>query len=207
MKKIFGVFLGLIVLILPVVVLGSVGVGVGLGKVSVNEPLRPGLIYSLPNLPVLNTGDEPSNYHVIIQYHQNQETNPNMGLRPDASWFKFEPKEFFLQPGQIQQVRIKLNLPLKGVKPGKYFAYLEARPIQKKEAGKTRVGVAAASKLYFEVKPANIISALYYRILSFYQIYSPWTWVVTIIVILAVLIAIFRNHFSLSIGVSLKKKK
>jgi hypothetical protein len=196
-------FLGLF---LPVLVLARVGVGVGIGKIVVDQKLKPGLIYVLPSLPVLNTGDEPGDYGVSIEYHEGQETNPQMGLKPKKEWFSFEPSQFHLEPGQAQQVQIKLTLPLKGVKPGNYFAYLEAHPIVKEEAGQTRVGVAAAAKLYFTVAPANFLVGIYYRIASFFALYSPWSYVVLAIVILAILIALFRRFFSVKIGISLRKK-
>jgi P pilus assembly chaperone PapD len=193
-------------LFLPVLVLARVGVGVGIGKIVVDQKLKPGLIYVLPSLPVLNTGDEPGDYGVSIEYHEGQETNPQMGLKPKKEWFSFEPSQFHLEPGQVQQVQIKLTLPLKGVKPGNYFAYLEAHPIVKEEAGQTRVGVAAAAKLYFTVAPANFLVGIYYRIASFFVIYSPWSYVVLAIVVLTILIALFRRFFSVKIGISLRKK-
>jgi hypothetical protein len=193
-------------LFLPVLVLARVGVGVGIGKIVVDQKLKPGLIYVLPSLPVLNTGDEPGDYGVSIEYHEGQETNPQMGLKPKKEWFSFEPSQFHLEPGQAQQVQIKLTLPLKGVKPGNYFAYLEAHPIVKEKAGQTRVGVAAAAKLYFTVAPANFLVGIYYRIASFFALYSPWSYVVLAIVVLAILIALFRRFFSVKIGISLRKK-
>ena len=35
-------------------------------------------IYNLPLLPVSNTGDEPGEYGVSIEYHEGQEKNPEM---------------------------------------------------------------------------------------------------------------------------------
>lgn len=80
-KKAFGIFIG-IVLLLPILALARIGVGVGIGKIVVDQPLKPGLIYTLPSLPVLNTGDEPAEYGVSIEYHEGQEMNPEMGLKP-----------------------------------------------------------------------------------------------------------------------------
>ena len=49
MQKI--IFLSVIVLlILPSLVFGSVGVGVNLGKIEIDEPLKPGGIYNFPSI-------------------------------------------------------------------------------------------------------------------------------------------------------------
>jgi hypothetical protein len=205
MKKFSIVILGL-ALFLPVLVLARIGVGVGTGKIVVDQPLKPGLIYTLPSLMVLNTGDEPGEYGVSIEYHEGQETNPQMGLKPAKEWLSFEPEKFHLEPGQAQQVKIKLSLPVKGVKPGQYFAYLEGHPVKKDVAGQTTIGVAAAAKLYFKVAPANFFVGLYYRIASLFALYSPWSYVVLAIVVAAILIALFRRFFSFNIGISFKKK-
>jgi hypothetical protein len=205
MKKFSFLIFGL-VFFLPVLVLARIGVGVGTGKIVVDQPLKPGLIYTLPSLMVLNTGDEPGEYGVSIEYHEGQETNPEMGLKPAKEWLSFEPSQFHLEPGQAQQVKIKLSLPVKGVKPGQYFAYLEGHPVKKDVAGQTTIGVAAAAKLYFRVAPANFFVGVYYRIASLFALYSPWSYVVLTIVVVAILIGLFRQFFSLNIGISLKKK-
>ena len=193
-------------LLLPILVLARIGVGVGIGKILVDQPLKPGLIYTLPSLPVLNTGDEAGEYGISIEYHEGQETNPTMGLKPPKEWFSFEPASFHLEPGQVQQVQIKLTLPLKDVRPGNYFAYLEGHPVKKEVTGQTSVGVAAAVKLYFKVAPANFFAGVYYRIISLFVLYSPWSYVCLAIVVVAILIGLFKKFFSFNIGISLKKK-
>ncbi len=50
--------------------LAQIGVGVGVGKIQVDEKLKPGMIYQLPSFTVLNTGGEPSDYEISIQYHE-----------------------------------------------------------------------------------------------------------------------------------------
>lgn len=198
MRKFILIFLLLVlVLLIPVIVLARIGVGVGLGKIEVDEPLKPGGIYNLPSLPVLNTGDEPGKYGVSVEYHQDQ---PQM--QPPQEWFSFGPSSFYLEPGQVQNVAIKLNLPVKTV-PGDYFAYLEGHPIRETGPG-TTIGVAAAAKLYFTVAPANIWQGIYYRIVSFWIMYTPWTWIVLIVVLAAIIIAIFRKYFLFQIGIRKK---
>ena len=196
MQKIITFFL-ISCLFLPLMVLAGVGVGVNLGKIEIDEPLKPGGIYNLPNIGVINTGDEPGEYELDITYHQDQ---PQM--RPLKEWFSFSPSSFHLEPGQSQSVAIKLSLPVR-VKPGDYFAYLEAHPIIKAGPG-TTIGVAAATKTYFTIAPANIWQAIYYKISSFLAIYAPWTYVILAMVMGAVIITIFRKFFALRIGIRRK---
>lgn len=202
MKKIIVLFWGIIILIFPVVVLAKIGVGIATGKIQVDQKLKAGLIYTLPPLTVINTGDEPSEYGVGIQYHENQ---PEM--RPLKEWFSFKPLNFHLEPGQTQVVQVKLNLPVTGAKPGDYFAFLQGFPVTKAQAGSTSVGVAAATKLYFTVAPANIFIGIYYRFGSLLKLYSPWSYVGLAVIIAALIIILFRRFFSFNIGINLKKKK
>ena len=197
MKKLLKVSLLLIsclVLILPMVVFGRIGVGVGNGKIQIDKPLKAGGIYNLPPLPVLNTGDEPGEYGVSVEY---QENVPQ--LRPAREWFHFEPQTFYLEPGQIQLVKITLTLPTK-VQPGDYFAYLEGHPVKKSVAGQTSIGVAAAAKLYFTVAPANIFQGIYYRVISLYSRYYPYDVIILAILFIVILISIFRKYFKFQIA-------
>ena len=102
---------------------------------------------------------------------------------------------------------VKLTLPVMGAKPGDYFAFLQGRPLQKTESGMTSVGIAAATKLYFTVAPANIFVGIYYRLDSLYKLYSPWSYVISAIVIAALLVVILRRFFSFNIGFSRRKKQ
>lgn len=203
MEKIFRKFIllaSVLVLLLPIVVLARIGVGVGVGKIQVDKPLKAGGIYDLPALPVLNTGDEPGEYGASIEYHEGQETNLEMGFKPPKEWFNFEPSSFYLESGKIQQVQIKLTLPVKGVKPGNYFAYLEGHPIKKSEAGQTSIGVAAAAKLYFTVAPANIFQGIYYRFISLYSRYHPWDTIILAIIFAAIVFRFFGKKFKIQIA-------
>jgi len=179
------------------ILLADIGVGVGTGKIQVDEELRPGIIYQLPSLTVLNTGDQESNYTVGVSYHQDQEQ-----LKPDKQWFSFSPKEFSLEPGKAQEVKIKLNLPLR-TQPGDYFAYLEGMPLAKKDQGGTKIGVAAAAKLYFTIVPASLFHGIYYKIISFWQVYSPWPQRIVLLIIAFVVLKFFKKFFN--IQVNLKK--
>lgn len=200
MKKTFVIILGL-GLVLPCLALAKIGVGMGTGKIQVDQRLKAGLIYTLPPIAILNTGDESSEYGVGIQYHENQ---PEM--RPPKEWFGFEPSEFHLEPGQSQIVQVKLTLPVRGAKPGDYFAFLQGFPIKKAVVGGTSVGVAAAAKLYFTVAPANFFVGVYYRAISLLTLYSPWSYALSAIIIAALAIVLFRRFFSFNIGVNVKKR-
>lgn len=187
------IFLGLIAW--PV--LARVGVGVNLGKIEIDEPLKPGGIYNFPSIGVINTGDTAGEYELAVTYHEDQPQ-----LRPAREWFNFSPADFHLEPGQSQSVAVKLFLPVK-TKPGDYFAYLEAHPVIKAGPG-TTIGVAAATKTYFSVVPANLWQAIYYKIASFLTIYAPWTYVVLAMIAAAIIISIFRRFFSFQFGIRKK---
>lgn len=176
-------------------VLARIGVGVGVGKIQVDEDLRPGVIYNLPPVTVLNTGDEASDYELSIEYHEKQPQ-----LRPKEEWFIFSPSDFYLEPGGAQQVDIKLNLPLK-MEPGDYFAYVEAHPTKKAVNGQTRIGVAAATKLYFTVVPANFIQGIYYKIVSFWRVYSPWPQRVLFTLLASLALLLFKKFFNIQVNV------
>jgi len=187
------------VFLLSTVVSAKIGVGVGTGKIVVNDILKPGQIYILPSLTVLNTGDETSTYKVSITYHEQQPE-----LMPSQDLFRFSPETFELAPGDAKVVNIKLDLPLK-IEPGKYFAYLEASPTATAQTTTgTSVGVAAAAKLYFEIAPANIFQAIYYKLISLWILYSPWSLRVTLFIVLIIVILLLRKF--LNINISLRKK-
>lgn len=195
MKRIiFGLLL--LFFLIPTSVYSAVGVGVGTGKITVDQKLKPGQIYSLPPITVLNTGDEPSNYELAMTYNEKQPQH-----KPPESWFIFSPRKFRLEPGKVQKVDIKLDLPLAGVAPGDYYGYLEAHPVRGEKAGVTRVNIAAAAKLYFTVVPANIFQAVYYKIVSFMQVYYPWPQRVAFVIGLVAVAIIFKRFFHIQINV------
>lgn len=163
----FSLFLAQILIMAPSV-WARIGVGVGTGKIEVQEQLKPGAIYQLPTLNVVNTGDETSEYSVGISYHEKQPE-----LKPAEGWFIFSPQTFKLEPNEVKTVDVKLNLSIT-TPPGKYFAYLEAQPANKVQNGQTSIGVAAATKLYFNVESANWLFGVYYKLSSFWQVYAPW---------------------------------
>ncbi len=196
MKKIIILCL-LAVFAMPLFTSARIGVGVNLGKIELDEPLKPGGIYNFPSLGVINTGDEAGDYEVAVTYHQDQPQ-----LRAEKEWFDFSPSQFHLEAGKSQSVAVKLNLPMK-VKPGDYFCYLEAHPIIKAGPG-TTIGVAAATKTYFTVAPANIWQAIYYKTSSYFAMNAPWSYIVLAVVITAIFLAIIRRFFSFKINIRKK---
>jgi len=201
MRKIFFFLLLGILLFFPSFVIAKIGVGVGTGKIQVEDKLGPGMIYELPSLTVLNTGDEESDYEVAVSYHEKQEE-----LRPAENWFSFSPKEFHLKAGEAQEVKIKLNLPVK-MEPGNYFAYLEGHPLKKAEKGQTTIGVAAAAKLYFTVLPANLVLGAYYKVASFWRLNQPWSNRVVVVVAVVIIYLGMRKYLGFQIGFRGKKQK
>jgi hypothetical protein len=197
-EKIIFSFLAASLISLPLSALASVGVGVNLGKINIEEDLKPGGIYKFPVIGVINTGDEAGNYELAVTYHQDQPE-----LMPPAEWFDFSPSSFPLRAGEARNVEVQLSLPVKA-KPGNYFAYLEAHPVIVSGPG-TTIGVAAATKTYFTVVPTNLRQAVAHRVSSFFALYAPWTYVALSIIAGAALIVIFRKYFSLRIGISRKE--
>ena len=141
----------------------EVGVGVGLGIVNIGEPLAPGGIYHLPDLPVVNTGEVAGTYQVQASVINPKGWSPEpLGL---GNAFRFSPQKFPLKPNQSQLVKVTLTLPLNTL-DGDYLAYLEASRVQNPEKG-IGIGPAAATKLYFTIKSGTILGAVRNRLITF----------------------------------------
>lgn len=194
MKKII-IFLLIAVFVFPSMALARIGVGVGIGKIEIDKPLKPGGVYNLTSLVVLNTGDEPADYEITVAYHSEQPQ-----IRPAQEWFSFYPSSFHLEPGQVKSVAVKLTLSVK-TKPGDYFAYLQGQPIKKvTTAGGATIGVAAATKLYFTVVPANIWQGIYYRFIFLYSRYHPWDTIVLAMIFIALFLRFIVKRFKFQIA-------
>lgn len=202
-RKLCAFLIGLIMIFLfsSQIACARIGVGVNTGKIEVSEKLKAGMIYKLPSITIINTGDEPSEYITSVAYQQSQPE-----FKPKQDWFIFSPAKFHLEPGKAQIVEIKINLPLK-IEPGDYFAYLEGRPVATVTEGKTTLGVAAASKLYFTVIPASIWHGIYYKIISFWKVYAPWPQRTIGIIVIIISLALFRKFFKIQINVKKPAKK
>jgi hypothetical protein len=143
------------------------GVGVTLGSIQINDLLDRGAGYDLPEVGVINTGDAASDYEVVIGY-----IDGRTELKPPDDWFSFHPQRFQLTPGQVQNVRISLDLPTRA-EPGDYFALIEAHPIP--EAEGVRIQAAAASTLTFTIEPSSRLEALLRRINRYLDDAQPWS--------------------------------
>ena len=176
------------------VALAKIGVGMGAGEIRVDEPVKLGGIYELPSVRIFNTGDEITTYGMNLAFHQDHHE-----LRPDKNWFSFNPSTFTINPGESQEVKITMLVPLKG-EPGDYFAFIESGPVPTNAPG-TSVGVAVATKLYFTLIPANLFQAIGFRVSSFFETYSPWSWGGLGLIALIILFVIFRRFFSFNIAI------
>ena len=192
-KKTAAILLFILSLAVPGIIFSKIGVGVGSGQIEVEEKLKPGMIYELPSIDVINTGDEEAEYGMAVAYHNDQPEK-----KPGQDWFVFTPSEFSLKPGEVRKVEMRLKLPLR-TQPGDYFSYLEAHPVKTVEKGLTTIGIAAATKLYFTVEPANIFAAAYYKLITFWRVNAPWPDRVLKLSIAAALFVIFRKNFNLDI--------
>ena len=172
----------------------SLGVGVGTGKIMLNEKLKPGITYDLPPITVYNTGDKASSYYVSIEFSTKEGK-----LESSKEWYVFTPEEFYLEPEASQVVEVKLRIPIQGAKPGDYFAFLTAQPKGTVEQGSASVGVAAAVKLYFTVISANIFQAVYYVISDLFLRYKPWSIIVPLVILLIILWKIFKKRFKIQV--------
>ncbi len=178
-------------------VFAKIGVGMGAGEIRLTEPLKLGGIYPLSDLRIFNTGDETTTYGMDVAYHQDRPE-----LRPAEEWFSFSPATFTLEPGESQEIRVIMTVPLKA-EPGDYFAFVESGPVASNKPG-TSVGVAVASKLFFTVVPANIFQAILFRTSSFFNTYAPWSWVGLIVLFSILLLALIRRFFSFNIAMRKK---
>jgi len=175
-------------------VFASVGVGVGTGKITLEEGLKPGLEYDLPPITVYNTGDEASNYFVSTEFSTREKM-----LESNKDWYVFTPENFYLEPEASQIVQIKLKIPLQGTEPGEYFTFLTAQPEKKTDQGSGSVGVAAATKLYFRIIPANLIQAIFYVLSDLFVKYKPWSIIIPLILLLITVWRILKKRIKIEV--------
>lgn len=173
----------------------KVGVGVNVGKIDVEQALYSGGIYALPSIGVVNTGDEPATYSMRAVSMTGQKERI-----PKPNWFAFDPKEFPVAPGAVQSVQVQLTLPV-NAEPGKYFTLLMASPSKTATSPGANIAVGAGTKVSFTVEQTNIFRAIYYRIRDLMKMYSPWSWILLAIVVVAVIAIPLSRKFRFSLGV------
>lgn len=179
-------------LLLPQTAAAERGVGVTLGRIVIEDRLAPGGGYTLPDLGVINTGDERGTYEIGISYLQDQKQ-----LRPPRDWFHVQPRRFSLDGKQAQAVRIRMVLPT-GAEPGDYFALIEARMVAEEEGG-VAIGAGAATVLSFSVKPSSWWQAQRVRLERYLEEGEPWTYALPAALLLALLLFALARSFRLRI--------
>ena len=203
MKTIVGllaiVLAGMVFLCLPAAdIQAQTGVGIMPGIIRVDEPLLPGGRYNLPSLQVLNTGSEASDYGVELASMAEQEE-----LQPPDDFIILSPTSFHLEPGANQVISLSLDIPVKA-KPGDYLAYIEAHPVATGAGGGMQIGVAAATKLYFTVKPANVFVGVTNSIASFFTSTAPGSYIVLGIIVLGLVVLFLRRRIRVDIRIARK---
>ncbi|MCL4353930.1 hypothetical protein M1349_00470 [Patescibacteria group bacterium] len=200
MKKIY-LPLALLIIFLFVAsssVFARIGVGVGTGKIVINQKLKPGMSYNLPPFTVVNTGDEEAKYSVTISSFEKQKE-----LKPDKTWFSFSPSTFSLKPGKAEIVKVRLNLPVR-IEPGTYFTFVEGFPIIDSKGAGAAIGIAAASKLYFTVIPGNIFEGIYYKVVAFWVNNYPWTNIIAIGLALIIIVRVLKRFVNVQVNIGKK---
>lgn len=187
------VTVALLLLSSNVVMAATLGVGVGTGKIKLDQPIKPSLSYNLPAIAVFNNGDVNSDYGMTVEFNETQAE-----LKPAARWFTFSPQQFSLSPGKSQQVEITLK-PEYSAKPGEYFAYLEAHPVKKDESGKTAIKIAAATKLNFKIVPANSLQRIYYALLDIWGKYKPFIITVSGTVAIVIIVLLAKKYLKIEV--------
>jgi hypothetical protein len=203
MKKRFSllaiVLAGILLLCLPAAAIqAQVGVGIMPGIIRVDEPLLPGGRYNLPSLQVVNTGNKSSDYGVELAYMAEQDE-----LQPPADFIIVSPASFHLEPGASQVISLSLDIPVKA-KPGDYLAYVEAHPTATSSGGGMQIGVAAATKLYFTVKPASVFVGITNSIASFFTRNAPGSYIVPGVIVLGLVVFFLRRRIRVDIRIARK---
>jgi len=175
----------------------DIGVGVDLAKISIDEKLIPGDSYHLPTISVINTGNRSCDYQIVISSIQDQPQ-----IVPSTEWFHLQPDTIRLDAGGSQKVEITLTIPLKA-QPGEYFALIEASPVSS-DGSAVAIGIAAATKLYFTVRPANFISSVLARISSWIEATYPTFYIILAVIVIIVIFILFRKYFRLRFRVERK---
>lgn len=157
------------------------GVGVNLGVIEVASRLSPGGGYELPELTVLNTGDEVTTYDLSIGYVDGQSER-----RPSEKWFSFSADRFSLEPGSSREVTVSIDLPADAAS-GDYFALVRTETVLAGESGVTGVGAAVATKLSFQVASTGWLDARRHQLSRWLDDAAPWTYLVPAALLLAFL--------------------
>lgn len=189
----------------------TLGVGVGLGTITVDQTLTPGGVYKLPDLPIVNTGNQAAEFQASVSLPAEYlEKLPLLERKRQELWLKkwvwFNPARAYLKPSQSQSVGVSLVLPLTAPK-GDYLFYLEASPIIKKPEGNVSIGPAAATKLFFRVgNSPGVLGAFRQRASTLWHFYQPWSTIFIIGTDLTAVALLARTLLSVSIQIRAKRR-
>jgi hypothetical protein len=163
-------FTGLLALVLGLnqVAGADSGVGISLGSINVDDDLKPGGRYALPEVTVINTGDSREEYQLAITYIEDYPAK-----RPAPDWVEFQPQRFVLDSGDAQPVVVRVTVP-SGAEPGDYFALIEAQMVG--DANES-VQASVATKLRFAVAEGSWLDAKRRQINRWLDDAAPWPYI------------------------------
>lgn len=165
--------MGIVFLLFPKSIFAQAAAGINLREIRLSQTLFPGDKVNLPDIAVVNTGEEKSSYNLIVKPHPEQ-----TDLAIINRWINFNPQSFTLEPGETQKIETSLQIPLNS-KAGRYFSYLEAIP--------QNSNASAATRLYFTISKPTIKA---FAIKAINNIYSL---VFVALILIAAILIISKN--------------
>ena len=189
----------LLSILAPTVLFADGGVGIMPSKIEVDELLSPGSYKVLPTLQVFNTGDQSARYVVQVTSLQEQTE-----VRAGSDYFAFYPGVFTLDPGGNQIITLSLNIPV-DAEPGDYLGLIEAHP---QDTGKmVDISIAAASRIYFTVKPANFMQAAWVGVNSFFERHAPLSYIVPLVLLVVCLFVLLRRNLKIELKIARRRSR
>ncbi len=125
----------------------SVGVGVQAGPVRLSSPAHPGGSYALPPVYVVNTGTQDESVKIRVE-----RLSHGPGRIVPPAWIRVTGPAVQLGPHQAARIPLELVVPAGG-RPGQYLSDVVAVGSAAISAGAANLGVAAATKLEFDLRP------------------------------------------------------
>lgn len=171
--------------------LASMAVSIDVGRIDVTDALAPGGEYRLPTFGVRNPGTEATTYRLTVSGIDDQ-----AALLPDATWFRFEPAELTLAPGESRPVQAVVTLPPDSER-GAYAALIGPQILA--DGAGAQVGAAAAARLSFTIAPSSWLDGVLRTILRTIG-EQPWLLAVPATLLLLLAGWLLRRRFSFSIA-------
>jgi hypothetical protein len=166
---------------------GNTGAGVGANPIVLSAVARPGRVYQLPSLYVVNTGTSPSHYRLKVEQFA-----PHAGRAVPPSWISFDRNGFLLKAKESTTIELRLTVPSRAA-TGKYVSDIVAGTEAGTKVSGAVASAQAATQLMFTVGTGSASSLRW-----------PW-WVYLVIgcgITFIVLIALQRHY-----GVRLKVER